>query len=94
MIVSIRKDNSIDFNNELFQDISQRSLQNVRMKFRKRGIIKWLKLYYDDKHKWYLNPIVETYGRQVRVELIREFSEENEKLGFKRSNKRKNYINI
>ena len=93
-IVSINKDNSINFNNDVLKDLEYRRIQKIRSHFRDRWLIKRLKLSTDSKYKRYLNPILESYGRMIQIELIREFSEENIKLWYKWNNRVKGFTEI
>lgn len=74
LINYIRSDNSIDYG---ILWLNSSWLNKLKGIFKRNGLVKYTKLWWDKKNKYYVNPLISGYSRVVWTELYELFNEEN-----------------
>ena len=77
LVTNIKTDNRIDYT---LLWLEKPWLDKIKGVFKKKWIILWLRLDNRKRNEYFINPYVSSYNRQVSLELVKEFSEINEKI--------------
>lgn len=77
LITNLKTDNTINYN---LLELNNAWLNKLKWVFKKNWIVKFHKLIWDKKSKYYLNPYISSYDRLVRLELVDLFKKENKDI--------------